>query len=212
MRLPRHIRSATHWLRADLPARTGTRWVFAAGGALLIGLIVLLIALDPFGGGGNGETRVVTIAVATDNAQQTPVGTLGFPLVATRNTTRISGPDPTADAAAAALATHPRAPDAVPLQAATLVPDDDWQSGIAASVLAGPPLRIPVLISQPGAVPDATSQALAQLNPRGIGRSGDVAVFSAGGAAAPWVFTPRSSGATRRPRSRTRSTSSVSGS
>jgi hypothetical protein len=185
VRLPRQIRSATHRLRADLPPRIGTRWVVAAGGALLIGLIVLLIALDPFGGGGKGETRVVTIAVATDNAQQTPVGTLGFPLVATRNTTRISGPDPTADAAAAALATHPRAPEAAPLQAATLVPDDDWQSGIAASVLAGPPLRIPVLISQHGAVPDATSQALAQLNPGGVGRSGGVAVFSAGGAATP---------------------------
>jgi hypothetical protein len=159
--------------------------VLAAGGTLLVGLIVLLIALDPFGGDGKGETRVVTIEVATDNAQQAPVGTLGFPLVATRNTTRISGPDPTADAAAAALATHPPAPDVAPLRAATLVPDDDWQSGIAASVLAGPPLRIPVLISQPGAVPDATSQALAQLNPRGVGRSGGVAVFSAGGAAAP---------------------------
>jgi hypothetical protein len=188
VRLPRQTRSATHWLRADLPGRIGTRRVFAVGGALLIGLIVLLIALDPFGDDGNGETRVVTIAVATDNAQQTPVGTLGFPLVATRNTTRISGPDPTADAAAAALATHPRAPDAAPLRAATLVRDDDWQSGIAASVLAGPPLRIPVLISQPGAVPEATSQALAQLNPRGIGRSGGVAVFSAGGAATPSGF------------------------
>ena len=59
---------------------------------------------------------MVTIAVATDNAQQAPVGTLGFPLVATRNTTRISGPDPTADAAAAALATHPPAPGAEPLR------------------------------------------------------------------------------------------------
>jgi hypothetical protein len=185
VRLPRHIRSATHRLRGDLPPRIRRRWAFAAGGALLVGLIVLLIAVDPFGGGGKGETRVVTIEVATDNAQQTPVGTLGFPLVATRNTTRISGPDPTADAAAAALATHPTAPDAAPLRAATLVPDDNWQSGIAASVLAGPPLRIPVLISQHGAVPEATSQALAQLNPRGVGRSGGVAVFSAGGAAAP---------------------------
>ena len=60
---------------------------------------------------------MVTIAVATDNAQQAPVGTLGFPLVATRNTTRISGPDPTDDAAAAALATHPPAPEAPPLEA-----------------------------------------------------------------------------------------------
>ena len=64
---------------------------------------------------------MVTIAVATDNAQRAPVGRLGFPLVATRNTTRISGPDPVADAAAAALATHPPAPEAAPLEAATLV-------------------------------------------------------------------------------------------
>jgi hypothetical protein len=113
---------------------------------------VVLIAINPFGGGGDGETRVVTIAVATDNAQQAPVGTLGFPLVATRNTTRISGPDPTADAAAAALATHPPAPGAKPLQAAILVPDDDWQAGVAASVLAGPPTRIPVLVSGRGSV------------------------------------------------------------
>ena len=76
---------------------------------------------------------MVTIAVATDNAQRAPVGVLGFPLVATRNTTRISGPDPIDDAAAAALATHPPAPEAAPLEAVTLVPDDDWQAGIAAS-------------------------------------------------------------------------------
>ena len=90
----------------------------------------------------------MTVAVATDNAQQAPVGTLGFPLVATRNTTRISGPDPTADAAAAALATHPPAPGAPPVEAVVLVAEDDWQAGIAASVLAGPPLRAPVLIGQ----------------------------------------------------------------
>jgi hypothetical protein len=127
----------------------------------------------------------VTIAVATDNAQRAPVGVLGFPLVATRNTTRISGPDPVEDAAAAALATHPPAPEAAQLEAVTLVPDDDWQAGIAASVLAGPPLRLPVLISQHGAVPDATTQALAQLDPKGGGASGDIAVYSADGASVP---------------------------
>jgi hypothetical protein len=66
----------------------------------------------------------------------------------------------------------------------TLVPDDNWQAGIAASVLAGPPMRMPVLVSQHGAVPDVTTQALAQLNPRGSGASG-VAVYSAGGASVP---------------------------
>jgi hypothetical protein len=185
VRLPGPIKSAIDWLRSELPRRLGTTGLIAAGLALIVALVVALVAINPFEGGGKGETRVVTIAVATDNAQRAPVGTLGFPLVATRNTTRISGPDPTADAAAAALATHPPAPGARPLQAAVLVPDDNWQAGIAASVLSGPPTRIPVLISGHGSVPDATTQALTQLNPRGGGAAGGTQVYSAGGAAVP---------------------------
>ncbi|HKH41746.1 MAG TPA: hypothetical protein VKA41_07795 [Solirubrobacterales bacterium] len=185
MRLPRQIQNGIDRLRFNLSRRLGARWMIGAGAALVVAVVVLLLATDPFGGGGEGETRVVTIAVATDDAQQAPVGTLGFPLVATRNTTRISGPDPAADAAAAALASHPPAPGATPLQAAFLVPDDDWQAGVAASVLAGPPTRIPVLVSQSGSVPDATAQALAQLNPRGGGASGETQVYSAGGASVP---------------------------
>jgi putative cell wall binding repeat protein len=183
LRLPRRIQSAIDWLRFDLPAAVDRR-VLLGGGAVIVVLVVLLVVINPFGGG-KGETRIVTIAVATENAQQAPVGSLGFPLVATRNTTRISGSDPTADAAAAALATHPPAPGAAPLEAAFLVPDDNWQAGIAASVLAGPPTRIPVLVSGHGAVPDATAQAISQLKPRGAKAAGDTAVFTAGGAAAP---------------------------
>ena len=185
MRLPPPIQNAIDWLRFDLPARVDRRILLAGGGILLVALIALLAVVNPFGGGGSGGTREVTIAVATDNAQQAPVGVLGFPLVATRNTTRISGPDEVDDAAAAALATHPPAPEAAKLEAVTLVPDDGWQAGIAASVLAGPPMRFPVLISQHGAVPDATIQALAQLDPQGGGASGDVQVYSAGGASVP---------------------------
>jgi hypothetical protein len=186
--LPRPIQNGIDWLRFALPRRLGTTGLIAAGIALIVGLVVVLVAVNPFGGGGKGETRVVTIAVATDNAQQAPVGTLGFPLVATRNTTRISGPDPTADAAAAALATHPSAPGAKSAAAAVLVPDDDWQAGVAASVLAGSQMRFPVLVSQRGSVPDATAQALAQLKPGGGGPSGGTAVYSAGGAAVPSGF------------------------
>jgi hypothetical protein len=185
VRLPRAIENAIDWLRFDLPARVDRRVLVAAGAVAVAALIALVVAINPFGGGGNGETRVVTIAVSTDNAQQAPVGTLGFPLVATRNTTRISGPDPIADAAAAALATHPPAPEAAPVGAAVLVPDDGWQAGIAASALAGPPTRWPVLVSQHGAVPDATTQALAQLNPRGGRTPGGAAVYAAGGATVP---------------------------
>jgi putative cell wall binding repeat protein len=185
MHLRRRIVDAIDWLRDELPARVGKRGLIATATALVVAVVVVLVAVNPFGGDEAGDTRVVTVEVATDNAQQAPVGMLGFPFVATRNTTRISGPDPTADAAAAALATHPPTPKSKPLEAAVLVPDDDWQAGVAASVLAGPPTRIPVLISQRGSVPDATSQALAQLNPSGGGASGDVAVYSAGGAAVP---------------------------
>jgi hypothetical protein len=183
VRVPPPIQNALDWLRFDLPARVDRR--ILVGGGILLVVIAVLAVINPFGGGGGGGTREVTIAVATDNPQQAPVGVLGFPLVATRNTTRISGPDPIDDAAAAALATHPPAPEAAKLEAVSLVPDDGWQSGIAASVLAGPPLRIPVLISQHGAVPDATIQALAQLNPSGGGASGDVQVYSADGASVP---------------------------
>ena len=183
MRPPGPIQNAIEWLRHDLPKRIDHR-ALIGGGAALVALVVAVIAINPFGGGGGGGTRVVTIAVATDNAQQAPVGTLGFPLVATRNTTRISGPDPASDAAAAALASHPPAPQAKPPEAVSVVPDDNWQAGIAASVLAGPPSRIPVLIGQRGAVPDATSQALSQLNPQG-GGSGDVAVYAMDGASVP---------------------------
>jgi hypothetical protein len=179
VRLPRPLQNTIDWLGSDVDRR-----VLIGGGAGLVALIVLLIAINPFGGGG-GETRVVTIAVATDDAEQAPVGTLGFPLVATRNTTRISGPDPVADAAAAALATHPPAPQAQQLEAVTVVPDDNWQAGIAASVLASSPSRMPVLISQQGAVPDATAQALELLNPSGARRAGGVQVYALDEASAP---------------------------
>jgi hypothetical protein len=185
VRLRRPLEHATDWLPLELLERVDRRVQIGAGGLALVALIALLVAINPFGGGGGGGTRAVTIAVATDNAQQAPVGILGFPLVATRNTTRISGPDPVSDAAAAALATHPPAQGTKPLEAVAVVPDDSWQAGIAASVLAGPPTRIPMLISQHGAVPDATAEALDQLNPRGGGSSGGVAVYSLGGASVP---------------------------
>ncbi len=186
MRLPRPIQNAIDWLRFDVLSRFEPRTLAIAGAGLVAAILVIwAIVANPFSSGGNGETRVVTIAVATDNAQQAPVGVLGYPVLATRNTTRIPGPGPVDDAAAAALATHPPAPEAPPLAAVTLVPDDDWQAGIAASVLAGPPLRIPVLVSQHGAVPDSTTQAIAELDPRGSPATGGVALYSAGGASTP---------------------------
>jgi hypothetical protein len=161
--------------------------VAIAAGVVLAGVLVWALVSGPLSGDEetDPEVREVTVAVESDNPEETPVGTLGFPLVATRNTTRVSGPDPTADAAATALATHPPSPSGAPVEAAILVPEGNWQAGIAASVLAGPPLSAPILVSGAGDVPEPTALALAQLNPRGGTGRADVAAYRVGDASAP---------------------------
>jgi hypothetical protein len=185
VRRPTLIKRARDWLRFGLPATVDWRVLIASGVAVVAIVAAALVVALSGGGEPEAETRVVTVAVESDDPQEAPVGTLGFPVVATRNTTRVGGPDAIADAAATALATHPPAPDAEPIEAAVVVADGDWQAGVAAATLAGPPLRAPLLIGDPGGVPDATAQALAQLKPRGGSGPGDVAVYLVGGASAP---------------------------
>jgi hypothetical protein len=182
VRRPRFLKRPIDWLRfGPLDGRV----LIAGGLAAAVIVAVALVAILSGGEDPEGETRVVTVAVASDDPEEAPVGTLGFPLVATRNTTRVGGPDAIADAAAIALATHPPAPEAEPIEAAVLIADGNWQAGIAAAALAGPPLRAPILIGNRGGVPDATAQALAQLKPRGGSGPADVAVYLVGGADAP---------------------------
>jgi hypothetical protein len=187
VRAPRFLERVVDWLRYDLLARLDRGVIAIAGGVVLAAVLVWALVSGPLGGDDetDPEVREVTVAVESDDPEQTPVGTLGFPLVATRNTTRVSGPDPTADAAATALATHPPSSGGDPVEAAILVPEGTWQAGIAASVLAGPPLRAPILVSGPGAVPEPTALALAQLNPRGGAGPADVAVYRVGEVSAP---------------------------
>ena len=66
-----------------------------------------------------------------------------------------------------------------------LVEDGSPYAGIAASVLAGPPLRAPILIGAADGVPEPTADALAKLNPRGGSGPGDAAVYRVGDVAAP---------------------------
>jgi hypothetical protein len=184
VRIPRWIEDAVAWLRWDLPPKLGGvgRWgVLVAGAAVAIAALVWAAVSGPLSDDAEpGETRVVTVPVATDDVEEAPVGELGFPLVATRNTTRVGGADPAADAAAVALATHPPAPGADPIEAAVVVGEDDWQAGIAASVLAGPPLRAPLLIGGADGLPDASEDALATLQPRGGSGPDDAAVYTVG--------------------------------
>jgi hypothetical protein len=105
---------------------------------------------------------------------------LGFPNTATRNTIRVAGNDATADAAGVANALFPATGDADRPTAVVLVDDGDWQSAIAASVLAGPPIGAPLLLVDGSGVPAVTGDTLERLDPRGSDLSKDAQVIRIG--------------------------------
>jgi putative cell wall binding repeat protein len=109
---------------------------------------------------------------------------LGFPGFATRNTTRVGGADPVADAAGVALAVYPgQATDSRP-GAVTIVDAADFQAAVSAAQLMGPPLRAPILYSQDGELPQASEDALRQMEPTGAKEAGDAKVIRVGDRAA----------------------------
>ena len=75
---------------------------------------------------------------------------LGFPAFATKNTTRVGGADPVADAAGVALAVDPSTGGIPGPDAVTLVDAGEWQGGIAAASLVADPVGAPVLITESG--------------------------------------------------------------
>ncbi len=108
-------------------------------------------------------TRSAPVVGIDANASQK----LGIPTLATKNTTRVAGADPVADAAGVALAVYPSSAPGTHPPAVTLAPTDDWEAAIAASVLMAPPIRAPILLSGSSALPTATAQALSELAPTG---------------------------------------------
>ena len=135
------------------------------------------------GGGGDGDpTPPSTPPVSGQTGDEVPAGgpPLGFPVFATKNTTRIAGGDAIADAAAIALATYPaRTPESRP-QAVVLAEVRDWKTGLAASVLASRPIRAPILFADGDTIPDATRAALDALQPTGSKEAGGAQVIRVG--------------------------------
>jgi hypothetical protein len=112
-------------------------------------------------------------------------GRLGFPYLATNNTTRIASDDPASIAAAAALAAFPSAIAGTHPSAVTLAPSDDWQAALAAASLMGAPFRAPLLIAGNGSLPPATANALSLLAPTGNRALGGAQVIEVGDTPAP---------------------------
>jgi Cell wall binding domain 2 (CWB2) len=156
------------------------------GGAL--GLFAVLAAcVSAIAGCGGGATQLIVKTTSTSGAPSTapPAAGIGFPVLATKNTTRVSGANSIANAAGVALAVFPSAAPGTHPTAVTIAPTDDWKAAIAASVLMAPPIRAPILLSGSGSLPPATANALGLLAPTGAGSAGGAQVIRVGDVPAP---------------------------
>jgi hypothetical protein len=144
---------------------------------------LLAVTVSACGGGGPKLLHPDSTSTASGGVSSTTpqaAQKLGFPTIATKNTTRVPGADPTTDAAVVALTVFPSAAPGTHPSAVTLAPSDDWQAAIAASVLMAPPIHAPVLLSGPSALPAATADALATLAPTGSGAAAGAQVIRVG--------------------------------
>jgi len=118
--------------------------------------------------------------LGTPSSDKHAVEKLGFPSTATKNTIRVGGGDAAADAAGVASAVFPGTSDAARPTAVVLVDKDDWQAGVAASVLAARPIGAPLLISNGGDLSPATKDTLNRLKPKGSDLSKDAQIIRIG--------------------------------
>ena len=157
-------------------------------------LVLLSLLLSGCLGGGDSdddqpspqERAEQGTPVLGQSGDEEPAGpALGFPVFATKNTTRVGGADPVADAAAVAQAVYTSRSDDTRPSAVVLVDQDDWRAGIAAAQLAAQPLGAPVLFTEGDELPPATADALDKLRPTGAERAGDAQVIRIGDVAEP---------------------------
>ncbi|MEO9118260.1 MAG: cell wall-binding repeat-containing protein [Solirubrobacteraceae bacterium] len=125
----------------------------------------------------------VTVDVHSGVGQGAP--SIGFPTLATKNTTRVPGTDPTAEAARVALAVYPSAAPGTHPPAVALAPSADWQAALASAVLMAPPIRAPLLLSDATSLPSVSAGALGTLAPTGSGGAGGAQVIRVGPVARP---------------------------
>jgi Cell wall binding domain 2 (CWB2) len=164
----------------------------AIAGLVVVAIVFLVAAVLGGGGGTNRAVEKASNPSAPASAPEesaTPTAEaaedLGFPTIATDNTTRVGGSDPASTAAAVALAVYPARTAAQRPAAVTLVDEGEWQAAIAAAVLMATPVRAPLLATADGDLPDPTSQALEALAPAGSKETGDAQAFAIGAAARP---------------------------
>ena len=145
--------------------------------------------------GGDDEPSGREPVIGRKGREEQAARNLGFPTFATKNTTRVGGADPTADAAGVAQAVfgEQRAASGRP-GAVALVDVSDWQGGIAASVFMSPPVRAPVLLTEGNDLPGASQGALSAMNPLGVRRLGNARMIRVGDVARPGGYRTTDAG------------------
>ncbi len=133
-----------------------------------------------------GQDRGAAVTTVASTGELTVSG------VVTKNTTRLGGADPVADAAAVALAVHPGLTPATRPQAVVLVDRRNWPVALAAAALTGYPLGAPLLYSEGDSLPAISGQALATLRPTGTPLLAGTQVIEIGTSAAPAGYRARS--------------------
>jgi hypothetical protein len=158
--------------------------------ATTLAAALIASALAVAGCGGAGGTTTVTdrerpTVIRVQGTQPHASADLGFPAVATKNTTRIGGADPVANAAGVARAVFPATDATSRPRAVALLDGRDWRAGVAGAVLAARPIRAALLLSDGRELPAASAEALAALAPTGARRAGGAQLIRVGDVARP---------------------------
>jgi ell wall binding domain 2 (CWB2) len=143
----------------------------------------VLASLAVLACGCGSSTRILVQAPPPTGVQSSSpqaAAQLGFPGTATKNTTRVAGSDPVADAAGVALAVYPSSGAGTHPQIVALAPTDSWQAALASAVFSAAPLKAAILLSGSSSLPEATSGALKALAPTGSGPAGGAQVIRIG--------------------------------
>jgi len=150
-------------------------------------LLLLLTGLSACGGGDDDQRGLIVTQPQIGSAGDQPQASeqLGFPGFATKNTTRVGGADPVANAAAVARAVYPGGAPGTNPPAVVLVDQEAWQAALAAGVLMSEPLRAPVLLTDGDQMPEASEEALRALAPTGVRALGGAQIVRVGETAAP---------------------------
>src|SRR5947209_6205628 len=148
--------------------------------------LAALVMCAAIAGCGAGSPQLIRGPVIGVQAKTPQAGQkLGFPAVATKNTTRVAGGDPAADAAGVALAVYPSSAPGTHPAVVTLASTDSWQAALASATLMAPPIRAPILLSGGSSLPSATKDALGVLAPTGSGPAGGVQLIRVGNVPTP---------------------------